>query len=251
MTEHPTTTTPRATTASAGATLPLTLNLRRAERVHLVDGRTGWPARAAEILQGDAKAIVLVADPALEESFILDGFTPRIVLDVPWAHSLTLEAATQAFREGGHRYLEALVTVAKDQDLASRVHAAEVVLDRLAGPASFELIGEDEGWAAATGRTKDDIELRVSATRSAGLAPSLRVRALGEHSVVDMHLPDERTARPASLLLQDGAGVRITRSRWETPSRTAWRRAVDLFEGSPPEEAADLSRFRRVLRRMS
>jgi hypothetical protein len=252
-----------ATARSAAATLPQTLDPEHRERIVLVDGASGWVQRTLGALSSRDDAVALVASPCPEDASALAPLAARIVLDTTWGHSPALSTAATQLRGQDCPLLEALC---ETEELPHR-RLGEVldVLDRLIGIAELRIVLSDDDRLIASGTGTDGRRLRVTTVRTARGTEGLRIRSIGPDSVLDLHLADDATAHPARLTVADLAERRELRVPWETPSRSAWRHAVDLLDspddpnsaGSPdtghdaPTDIERLLRISRLLERAS
>lgn len=237
-----------STTRSARATLPLTIDPEHARQLVALDGTGPWPHRAAAELAREGTIVVVTlgasSDPSLDTRE-LDGQAGRIILDAPWSNSPALEPTREALQSLGESHLDVQIRIPAEDPMTVRLWGALLTLDALEPLTELRLdaAGEHNLLARATNAAGREIALTV--VRSAGSSPQMRLRALSETGRVELILPDERIARPARLIVDRGAVRTDEELPWETPSRTAWRRARALLDADHPA-AADLDRLRHL-----
>lgn len=239
-----------APTSDALATLPITLDANLRDRIVLIDGGSGWPGRAAHAVGLRDDTVVIVADPVLEETSALDGYEDRVVLDLPWLHSPMLDTFSSQLSAREHSHLEVIVECSDRSTLDRRTHAALVVADKMLDLPKMHWSHTDEQRTVGTCDLSPGRRITLSGTRSAAHRNTLRLRALGGSGRAELQLPEESTAQPSELIIEDFDGRTRLSTPWETPSRKAWRVAVELLDGTNTNAPTDLSLFRRQLRNL-
>lgn len=237
-------------TSDALATLPVTLDANLRHRIVLIDGGSGWPGRAAHAVGHREDTVAIVADPVLVETSALDGYEDRVVLDLPWLHSPVLDTFSSHLSAREHSHLEVIVECSDRSTLDRRTHAALVVADKMLDLPKMHWSHTDAQRVVGTCDLSPGSRITLFATRSAAHRNTLRLRDLGGSSRTELQLPEESTAQPAELIIEDLDGRTRLSTPWETPSRQAWRVAVELLDGPNTHAPTDLSLFRRQLRNL-
>lgn len=239
---------PNNPTSAARATLPRSIDDEHAGRLVGIDGTGEWPPRLASALVSTRSVAVVSLGPGscpTIDTADLDGVEGRIILDAPWSNSPAIGPAREALQEIGGCRLDVQIHAPAEEPMTARLVGSLLFIDALSPIVDLRLDASDPLALLARGDSADGHSIGLTITRSLGYRPQLRLRAVSETERLEVVLPDEQLALPARTLLDRGATRVDQQLPWETPSRTAWRRARMLLDSDRPA-AGDVGRLRSL-----
>lgn len=220
-----------------------------------VGGGPGWPRRLGEALGQGPRGLLIVDPTPVQPDEVPDVSSVPVVVDYRFSGNPALSGAADEF--GGwpsEAMIEVAAVVPDEANLEATLIDQLATLRRVGQPATrlTRLTWRPSGYFLS-GSTTGGSPLLLTAHVTSGAPPSLRVRGLARDTVVELTLPDPRTARPAILVRTTPAGSTTTPTLWETSHRASWRRLHAAVSGAGQvhdltDLRADLAVARQVLR---
>ena len=241
----------RAAAAATLASLPE--SFRRADDaadagdVVVLDGGSGWPARAVAAAAEGARSVLVLDPGAADDAALADVIATGVpvVLDVPWLHAEAVRRVAPRI----HRFaapgalLEARAAVAGTADLRGAARALALTAGTLLGSPVTELapVVATPHHLLLAGPSASGVHVAVSAVVAGHDHGRSTFRILVGDRAAHVVLPAPGSASPGRASVTDPAGREDLPVVFESGHRTALRIARDAAHGRcAPDDVADL-----------
>jgi hypothetical protein len=229
------------------ASLPVSLGMSgpgpRPADLTAVDGTAGWPDLVRGALSGGTRGALVVEPVPVTDDALQDLPDAPVVVDRRFAGNPALDGAAELFAAWpADALIECHAYVADESELPRTLLDQLAVLRRLGRPmlSLRELVWHRTGYVAE-GRTRSGSPVLFTTAVTTGEPSAARVRGLSTDVVVEVTLPDSRTAQPATVVRTTSDGAVQLPTVWETSHRATWRRLRDaVLHGHNTSDLADL-----------
>jgi hypothetical protein len=166
-----------------------------------------------------------------------------VVVDRRFAGNPALDAAAELFAAWPPGALiESHARVADESELPRTLLDQLAVVRRLGRPVqTLKALVWQRGGFVAEGSTTSGSPVLFSTAVTTGEPSAARVRGVSADLVVEVTLPDSRTARPATVMRTTSEEAVQLPTLWETSHRASWRRLRDaVIDGHDTSDLDDL-----------